>query len=242
MENSEEEIEKENSEYFLFRESSAVQEFTVPREQGFIFLIFEVIPHWLAATLPLMCKSLVFVQFKSMAELVNASAIVEIFVAKYAAQWPSDKILFNGGRLPLPDLVLVSGSTDFLSNPSLLEYRAPTIVTHEFTKNSHFTNPHFKFVWYKHNLNGGCTNFRLKFGFRNTKALPRVGSAERSLCDFLDYLVHPTVSLRQCEFNPASDLIKNSCLTFRSLRNRLILPTYWFSSGWGYRKIVRKEH
>ena len=62
-----------------------------------------------------------------------------------------------------------------------------------------------------------------------------------SLGDFVDYSTHPTVMMKGHDFNPKVHLVKESRLTYRTLHDRLVLPTYWFASGRGSRGLTRKD-
>jgi len=62
-------------------------------------------------------------------EIFDLSAQAEAFVTAYLKQWFSDKIGFRAILLPKPDLVLVLGSQRILSDPSVMEYRAPIIFS-----------------------------------------------------------------------------------------------------------------
>ena len=241
MGESGEEIEK-GPDYFVFRGTSDLQQFSIPRGESIIYILFEEIPFWLTALSPLMCRRLFFVQYDSVKQLTNKSIEVESFWKCYGNLWPSDKLRFNSDTISKPDLVLISGSPGFIANPKLGEYSVPTIVTHEFRLHSKLVNPLFKFGWYKHNVNGGCTNFRLGFGFNNLTSPIKIAPMERALGDFIDYSIHPTVRLKAFEFNSKTDLCKDSCLSFKTLKYRLIIPTYKFASGWGSRYLDRQEY
>ena len=144
--------------------------------------------------------------------------------------------------MPKPDLILMSGSQRFLSSSSICQCEAPIIWTQEFTKDSKCNNSDFKLAWCKHSANGGCANIKLRFGFRNLNAPPKIGTIERGVGDLIDCSTHPSVMMKQYEFNPKLHLNKDSMISYQTLRNKLILPAYRFASGWGFRDLARKEY
>jgi len=72
-------------------------------------------------------------------------------------------------------------------------------------------------------------------------ALPNVHSMKRSLGDFIDYSIQPTVYLKEYKYDSKIHLDKDSCLTYKTLSNQVILSTYQFASGWECRELTRKE-
>ena len=146
-----------------------MQSFIIPQGKGIFYILFEEIPYWLTAISPITCHRLYFIQYMSYEELLSKTTT---FLTHFLEFWPTDKVFFGRGVLPQPDLVLISGSQRLLSNLSFIKYDAPTIFTHEFTRDSKLCSPYFKFLHYKHSHYGGCTNFRLCFGFRNIPVPP----------------------------------------------------------------------
>ena len=218
-----------------------VQSFVIVKGKAIVCIMFEKVPYWITALSPLSCRRLVFAQYSSRDSLCGCSGLCETFVKSYLDRWPSDKILYNQNSLPHPDLVLVSGSQRFLSMLDEIQYQAPVIFVHELARDSKLSHPLFTFGWYKHNLNGGCTNLRIRVGFRNMCILHKIGSMQRALGDFIEYSAHPDTPIEFEKIDPATHLVKDSCLTFHSLNKPVVLPTYKFSSGWGHRKLTRKE-
>ena len=119
--------------------------------------------------------------------------------------------------MPKPDLVLASGSQRFLSDSSLSTHEAPIRFAHEFSKDSSLIYPEFRMAWHKHNMNGGYANWKLRFGFKNLKMLPKAYLIERSLGDFLDYSGQPSHVIKNCKHDSKIHLHKDSCLTRRTL-------------------------
>ena len=129
-----------------------------------------------------------------------------------------------------------------LSDPSLLKHDVPTIFTHEFSSASKFINSEFKFLRLKHNLNGGCTNLRLCFGFKNMPTLVLLSPMKCGLGGFLDYSTDPTTSIDHSNIGAKLHLTKECCLTYHTRNNAVALPTYRFSTGWGLRNLTNREY
>ena len=225
----------------LFRDSSVLQSFTTPKGSGTIFVLFEEIPFWLSAISPFACGKLIFPQFHTEEDLRKVSPEAEIFWRTCSVHWPRDRINFITAHVPNPNLILISGSQSFLQNPSFLIYQAPTIFTNEFRLKTRLSNPDFKFNQCKHSLIGGCTNFRISFGYRNISELPNIRQMKRSLGDFIDYSTYPTTPVKLNSLEPSKYLHKESIASAKTLSFPVVMSMCKFSSGWGSRELCRKE-
>ena len=235
------EAEEGFSDHFIQRESTSLSSFNVPRGQTIIHVLFDKFPFWLAAMSPLTCRCIIFIQHSSKEDLLNSSQCFEEFISHHLLNWPVDKIRYNQDMMSKPDLILASGSQEFLLKVAHSSYAAPMIFTHEFMKDAKSSHPSFSFVWHKHNVNGGCTNFQIRMGFKGLPMPPKFSSIKRALGDFIDYSTHPDHLINHNQIEENSYLFKDSYLTFHSLNRPVVLPTYKFNSGWGYRGLTRKE-
>ena len=139
-----------------------------------------------------------------------------------------------------PSFVLVSGSKEYLESESSLHDEVPTISTFE-SKPTSISSKNKVVKIYRNYQNGGCMKLRTIVGFKSLTLPAELTEISRSLGDFLDYSELPDVIIRNTDYDDPKVLTGDSILTLKSLNQLIKLPSYKHASGWGMRKLTRKE-
>ena len=82
---------------------------------------------------------------------------------------------------------------------------------------------------------------RSMVGYKNINPPKTLTSISRTLGDFLEYSVHPKLSVDIGVEDINNLLTKDSVLSVKCLKKQVLMPTYRLSSGWGKRCLARKE-
>jgi len=140
----------------------------------------------------------------------------------------------------IPNLVVVSGSEQFLLSIHTNKLKAPTLFSLEFSSKIKSDVNDFKVRFYKHILNGRCSNLCIPLGFYNHKPSLVLTTLRCAIGDFIDYSYHP-VYMKTLDQDIGLLLTKNSIATLKGLKGEILLPTFKFLSGGSSRKLTRKE-
>jgi len=215
-----------------------VDQFTITRGIGTVYVLFETVPLWLSVLSPLYFKYLCFPQFTCISHLKSVSKAAKIFSEVYLNLWSPSTIKFTKNKAPNPGLILISGSTYFLDEYFQLKLVAPALVTQEFKQKSRAIKAVHKWSTYRHYLNGGCTNLRVKVGFWGLNPPSNIVSMPRTLGDFLDY----SLSSKRIPFEHTNRYVSpKEILDISNLNNKISVPNFRFKSKTGIRALSSKE-
>jgi len=94
---------------------------------------------------------------------------------------------------------------------------------------------------FRHDMNGGCSTFKIHIGFVNLAKPCDLPNIERVLGDFITYSCQPSQAIAFEKIDPKFHLVKDAKISMKKLKNKLALPTHLFSTGWGLRELLPSE-
>jgi len=176
-----------------------------------------------------------------MSHLLQHNDLTKAFVTVFILNtWPRDKILFKHDNVNPPTFILVSGRKSHLENEFNLAWDVPTLSTFEEGFRPRL-NRIGTFKSFSNFNNGGCVRGKTGILFTNVNP-PRVFCPiKRTLGDFLDYSVKPEKPAKEDEKYSHDFLTKDSVVQIKLITSPIILPTFYFATGWGIRQLTRKE-
>ena len=135
-------------------------------------------------------------------------------------------------------MILISGSSSFLQKLNNCSFDAPVLVSYETKDKGSLSRSTFKWRNYRHYLNGGCSNVRVKIGFWGLKDPVNLTPMLRNLEDFLDFSL-------QSKRIPAENKIKylspKKVLDVSRLLENVAVSNFRFKSQTGIRLLSKKE-